>query len=150
MKNPIREFRFVAVVGTLFIFVASISTFVWGSIRTVKLVQVLLVDFDRFTAVSAIEVLDSFLIASTLLLFGFGLYDLFIGGLGLPAALTIRDFHELKSRLSGVLILLMVVFFIEHFVQWKTGEDILRQAAALFLVAVALIAFNRFGDTEKQ
>ena len=98
---------------------------------------------DPLTVVRLIELMDKFLIAVGLYIFAVGLYELFIGDLDLPDWLVIHDLHDIKSRLSQILILFMAVTFLEHLVEWKDPLATLYFALAITLVMGALIFFNR-------
>ena len=69
--------------------------------------------------VELIAVMDTFLIATALYIFAVGLYELFIADLELPEWLNIHNMHDLKAKLSGVIILVMAVTFLEHLVHWE-------------------------------
>jgi uncharacterized membrane protein YqhA len=103
---------------------------------------------DDYVAVALIEVVDGFLIATALYIFSVGLFEMFIAKLALPDWMLSHDLHELKSKLSGVIILVMVVKFLEHLVEWNGALDTLFFAIAIALVSVALIALNRFGGSD--
>lgn len=66
---------------------------------------------------SGIELMDKFLIAVGLYIFAVGLYELFVGELDLPDWLEVKDLHDIKTRLSHVLLLVMAVAFLEHLVE---------------------------------
>lgn len=94
--------------------------------------------------IELIPVMDIFLIATALLIFALGMYELFIGKLDLPEWLVIQDLHDLKSKLGSVIILVMAVAFLENLVHWKNGLETLMFAGAIALVSAAIIAFSYF------
>jgi uncharacterized membrane protein YqhA len=150
MSKLIERTRYISYIGIVSMLLASFAAFVWGGVKAVKTIQLLVETAGQsdFIAVSFIEVVDSFLIATALYIFSVGLYEMFIGKLSLPAWMLSHDLHELKSKLGGVIILVMVVKFLEHLVNWTGALDTLLFAGAITLVSAALIALGRFGDID--
>jgi uncharacterized membrane protein YqhA len=93
-----------------------------------------------------IELVDSFLIAIALQIFSLSMYELFVGELNLPDWMLAHNLHELKTKLSSVIILVMTVKFLEHLVEWKNPSNSLFFAIAVSVVAATLIAFSYFGE----
>jgi uncharacterized membrane protein YqhA len=100
--------------------------------------------------VEAIAVMDVFLIATALLIFSLGLYELFIGKLDLPKWLAIRNLDDLKDKLRGVIIFVMTVTFLEHLVLWQDAVATLKFAGAIAVVIVALVISARFGKVDDE
>ncbi|MCX6547939.1 MAG: YqhA family protein [Geothrix sp.] len=145
LKRMVEGSRYLVVIGVISSLIASLAVFVWGLVKTGVVVLGLLRTggADPLTVVRLIELMDKFLIAVGLYIFAVGLYELFIGDLDLPDWLVIHDLHDIKSRLSQILILFMAVTFLEHLVEWKEPLATLYFAVAITLVMGALIAFNR-------
>ena len=145
LKRMLESSRYLVVIGVISSLVASLAVFLWGMAKTGAVVLGLLRTggADPLTVVRLIELMDKFLIAVGLYIFAVGLYELFIGDLDLPDWLVIHDLHDIKSRLSQILILFMAVTFLEHLVEWKEPLATLYFAVAITLVMGALIAFNR-------
>jgi uncharacterized membrane protein YqhA len=55
------------------------------------------------------------------------------------------NLHDLKAKLSSVIILVMAVTFLEHIVEWKNPRDTFYFNLAVAVVSAALIAFSHFG-----
>ena len=66
----------------------------------------------------------------------------------MPAWLTVHSLHEVKSRLSSIIILVMAIVFLEHLVEWKDPQGTLYFAIAVAVVTAALIAFSYFGERD--
>ena len=98
--------------------------------------------------VALVEVVDAFLVAMALLVFSLGLYELIIGELNLPPWMAVHNLHDLKSKLSSLLVLVMAVKFLEKLAEWKNGLETLYFALAIAVVAAILVAFNVFGVKE--
>jgi uncharacterized membrane protein YqhA len=73
------------------------------------------------------------------------MYELFVGNINLPDWMLAHNLHELKTKLSSVIVLVMTVKFLEHLVEWKNPKDSLFFAIAVSVVAATLIAFSYFG-----
>jgi uncharacterized membrane protein YqhA len=94
-----------------------------------------------------VEVIDGYLLATVLLIFALGLYELFISPLD-PAresrhfsrVLFIRNLDDLKSRLGKVVLMILIVKFFEHAIEMRfdTATDLLAFAGGIALVGLAL------------
>jgi len=150
MSKIIEKTRYISYIGIISLLLASFAAFGWGGVKAFKTIQLIITSSaqDDYVAVALIEVVDGFLIATALYIFSVGLYEMFIAKLSLPDWMLSHDLHELKSKLSGVIILVMVVKFLEHLVEWQGALDTLFFAIAIALVSVALIALNRYGGSD--
>ena len=150
LKRTLEGSRYLVLVGVVSSLAASLAVFLWGFCKTgaVLLELVRTGGADPLTVVRLIELMDKFLIAVGLYIFAVGLYELFIADLDLPAWLVIHDLHDIKGRLSQILILFLAVTFLEHLVAWTDPMGTLTFAASITLVMGALIAFNRFVGRE--
>jgi len=141
--------RFLVLIGVISLLVTSLAAFGWGVVRTVNAVmQVLNPASDAAITVALIEVADAFLLATALLIFAFGLYELFISELKLPEWIQIHNLHDLETRLGGILVLVMSVKFLEKLAEWKNASETLFYALAIAVVAAVLIAFNVLGKKD--
>lgn len=150
MGSFLEKSKYLSVIGVVSLLLASAAAFAWGAIKTWHTLALIIqsVGKDEFIPVALIELVDSFLIATALLIFSIGLFELFIHDLDLPAWIEVHNLHELKGKLSGVIVLVMVVKFLEHLVEWKDAMDSLYFAIAVAVVSGALIALNHFGGKE--
>jgi len=99
------------------------------------------------TVVHVVEVVDGYLLATVLLIFALGLFDLFVApgeGAGPPlggaSALRVRDVDDLKNRLGKVVLLIMIVTFFEQVVTTNadTPLDLLWLAIGIALIGGTL------------
>ncbi len=109
-------------------------------------------DAGRMEARSAIvthvvEVVDGYLLATILLIFALGLYELFVSRIDVAEGsefaervLLIRSLDDLKDRLAKVVLLILVVKFFEYALQMeiKTTLELLWLALGIMLVSAAL------------
>lgn len=94
-----------------------------------------------------VEVVDGFLLAAFLIIFGLGLYELFIskidaaeGSAFAESILYVRSLDDLKSKLAKVILIMLVVKVFEQAsaLRPSTGLDLLWLAASVALVGLAL------------
>jgi uncharacterized membrane protein YqhA len=142
--------RYLVLIAVVSLVLASAAVFIWGSVMSVMAIIKLLEHHETGAEVSVafIQLMDVFLVATGLLIFGLGLEQLFISELDVPGWLKLRTLHDLKSRLSSIIILVMCIVFLDHLVEWKSALDMLYIGGAVALVSVALIAFGYFGEKE--
>jgi uncharacterized membrane protein YqhA len=109
----------------------------------------------QLSAVSKIiAAVDVFLIATVLLIFGVGLYELFISRIkpaereGLPGkVMLVKDLDELKDRLAKVVIMALVVAFFKAAIGLKVESfpHLLYMAGSILLAAASLFVVHRAG-----
>jgi uncharacterized membrane protein YqhA len=96
---------------------------------------------------SVIKAADSYLIAAILLLFGLGLYELFINHINAaeqsevaPRLLVVRSLDDLKDRIAKLILLVLVIEFFQYALQlnYTTAQDLLFLSIAILLVGVAM------------
>lgn len=142
--------RYLTLIAVLALVVAALAGYVWGVIKTVDaaILVVSSIGKDPGIIIALVEVVDAFLVATAVLIFAFGLYELFIGKLDLPDWIQIHNLHDLKAKLGGVLVLVMAVKFLEKLAEWKNAQDTLFYALAVALISAVLIAFSVFKEKE--
>jgi uncharacterized membrane protein YqhA len=142
VKRIIAATRYFALIGVIFGLLAALAAFGWGASKTISVVVKLVQGQTAGTAVALVQIMDGFLIAAGLLIFGLGLYELFIGELDLPDWLTIKNLDALKSKLAGIVMMVMVVSFLEMLETHDQPRDILFTGVAVALVSAPLIALG--------
>ena len=150
MQGLLEKSRYMSLIGIVSLLFASLIAFGWGAVKTVNTIINIVASYgqDPFIAVALIELVDSFLIATGLFVFAVSMYEMFIAKLALPDWMLANNLPELKEKLGGVIILVMVVKFLEHLVEWNAPYDSLLFAIAVGIVSAALIALSRFGSRE--
>ena len=134
---------FIAVVSA---FLASMFAFLLGVVKTWFVFVELITTYgkDPIIAAHLVEIMDVFLIAIALFMFSVGTYELFIGDIELPEWLVIRNLHDLMVKLGSVIILIMVVTFLKHLVEWRDPQGSFYFGIAAAVVSASLIAFSHF------
>lgn len=151
--------RFViiaAVVGSL---LAGFAIFFMATVDVVYLLQHIVHYADTDLAGEArkalhdstishiVEVVDGYLLATVMLIFSLGLYELFIsdidqahGSKASSKILVINSLDDLKSRLAKVILMIMIVTLFEQALNMKLTSpvDLLSLGGSIALIAVAL------------
>ncbi len=150
MAKLLEKSRYLALIGVLALLVSALAAFAWGVLKTGYAIQLIAASLgqDAIITVELIEVVDAFLIATALLIFSSSLYELFIGELGLPAWMLAHDLHELKAKLSSMIVLVMAVKFLEKLAVVKDPAGLLQIGVAIALISAVLIAFGHFGGKD--
>lgn len=104
-------------------------------------------DFRTQTIAHVVEVIDGYLLGTIMLIFAFGLYELFISRIDVAEGdelatrvLLIKSLDDLKDRLAKVVLLILVVKFFEHALRMPFTRplDLLLLALGIVLIAGAL------------
>jgi len=150
MARLLEKSRYIGIIGVFSLLLASGVAFVWGAVKTVAAIVDIVVSRgkDPYIPVSLIAIVDYFLIATALFVFAVSMYEMFIAKLDLPEWMLANNLSELKDKLGGVIILVMVVTFLEHLVEWTAPTESFLFALAITVVSLALIALGRFGPKE--
>ena len=112
------------------------------------------------TITHVVEVVDGYLLGTVMLIFGLGLYELFIsdideakGSRTSSNILVVANLDDLKQRLAKVIIMILIVTIFEMALKLKIDEplDLFYLAGALALIGLALyLAHASEGATGKQ
>jgi uncharacterized membrane protein YqhA len=104
------------------------------------------------TITHIVEVVDGYLLALVMLIFGLGMYELFISDMDVARAsqissriLVIENLDDLKNRLAKVILMILIVRLFEHAVKMevKTVLDLLYLSGAIALVGLALFLSHK-------
>lgn len=101
------------------------------------------------TITHVVEIIDGYLLATVLLIFSLGLYELFISPIDKAKkvdegtasnVLIINSLDDLKARLAKVILMILIVRFFEHAISmvFATPLDLLYLAAGIALIGLAL------------
>jgi len=150
MKFILERSKYLALVGVIALLFAAVAAFAWGTLKTVDTIFLVLSSLGRDKAITVelIEIVDSFLIATALLIFSVSLYELFIDKLELPDWMLAHDLYDLKTKLSSMIVLVMAVKFLEKLLDVKDAKALLQIGIATALMSAVLIAFGYFGKKD--
>lgn len=112
-------------------------------------------DLRRDTVTHVVEVVDGFLLASVLLIFSMGLYELFVSKIDIASkseasrkVLYITSLDSLKNRLAKVILMILIVNFFEDVtnISFDTPQSLLYLSAGIALIGLALFLTHRSED----
>jgi len=114
--------------------------------------------FHSFVVLHVISSVDDYLLATVLLIFSLGLYELFISPIDLTQEeaghrskiLLIRNLDDLKDRLAKVVLLILIVTFFKNVIHTTFTEPlgILFLGVGILFVALAVYFTKRTGHEE--
>ncbi len=150
MKYILERSKYLALIGVIALLFAAAAAFIWGTLKTVDTISLVLSSMGRDKAITVelIEIVDSFLVATAVLIFATSLYELFIDKLDLPEWMLAHDLYELKTKLSSMIVLVMAVKFLEKLLDVKDANALLQIGIATALMSAVLIAFGYFGKKD--
>lgn len=99
------------------------------------------------TVTHIVEVVDGYLLATVMLIFALGMYELFVsdideahGSRASSKILVIETLDDLKTRLAKVILMIMIVSLFEHAVKMGIDStlDLLYFGGAIALIGLAL------------
>ncbi|MBV9206249.1 MAG: YqhA family protein [Actinobacteria bacterium] len=144
--------RIVVILPVIVLLLAALSSFVYGTDVFIRSVARVVQD-PHLTAHNLgflLLLTDLFLVGATLMIAGFGFYDLFVTRierddpkLRLPAWLRMRDLEDLKARVVAMVILVLAVGFADDVVESGVPLDALYLGGGVALVIAALTLFLR-------
>lgn len=150
--HPIRRLlgwsRLLVILAVVGSFIASATLMVYGVVRSLGIIidlgGHLFEDLATSEKVgkeliaSTISIVDMFLMGTVLFIVAAGLYQLFIDPrTSLPDWLRISSLDDLKSLLTGVIIVALLVTFLGSAVSWTSGTDIIALGLAVAAVVIA-------------
>ncbi|MDO7597903.1 MAG: YqhA family protein [Pseudomonadota bacterium] len=104
-------------------------------------------DFRAEAVTHVVEVIDGYLLATVLLIFSLGLYELFISKIEQAeesetssSVLAIHSLDDLKTRLGRVIIMILIVNFFEHAISmdFHGAIELLALSGGIALIGVTL------------
>jgi uncharacterized membrane protein YqhA len=135
---------FTQVVATM---LAAVGLMIYGVMETWQFLLALFFTPDKplthdQAMLEAIELVDLFLLSTVVQVVSLGLYQLFFNqNLNLPGWLKIRTLDDLKSKLVGVSVTVLAVYFLGDAVTSDGSIELLYLGCATAVVIVALTWF---------
>ena len=153
------NFRYITILAVILSIISAFTLIVIGSWDIIEAVIFYNPLFDAsissnnellFKLISAI---DLFLIGIVLLIFGFGIYELFVSEIDFAnskfteSTLKIRDLDQLKNKIIKVIIIVLIVKFFEKVLKFSenftTPMDILYFGLSILSICVGYYLINR-------
>ena len=163
--------RFVVVVAVVASMAAATAIFYMATVDVVYLVIHMLNYADPSMALEVrkaihdetithvVEVVDGYLLATFMLIFALGMYELFVsdideahGSKASSKILVIESLDDLKSRLAKVILMILIVTLFEEALKMNptTTLDLLYLGGAIALVGVALFFSHKAESHSKD
>jgi len=149
MHRLLAASRYLVLLAVLALFAATITLLLYGTISVGWLI------FDTATSgalsskgakslvLGFIENADLFLVATALHIMALGLYELFIDDtIPMPPWLQIHTLDDLKTKLIGVIVVVLAVVFLGHAVTWHGDHSIIYFGGAIGAVIASLAIFT--------
>lgn len=158
-ENMLWSTRFVVLAAVIVSILASFALFYIASVDAFYMLSHLVdyaspsmteaarAELHDTTIAHVVEIVDGYLLGTVLLIFGLGLYELFISDID-PATdsknssniLLINSLDDLKNRLAKVILMILIVNFFEHVIsmEFKTALELLYLAGGIALIGLAL------------
>ncbi|MCH1437843.1 YqhA family protein [Flavobacteriales bacterium] len=158
-EKALWSLRYVVILSVILSILSSIALFVIGSWDILQAIIFKNPLFDPsitnnndllFGIISSI---DLFLIGIVLLIFGFGVYELFISEIDFAkgkfsdSTLKIKSLDQLKNKIIKVIIIVLIVKFFEKMLKlsadFSTPEDLLIFGGSILTICVGYFLINR-------
>ena len=145
--------RWMVILAVLFSLFAALGLFIVASVEIYHPVAQMfehgfhLTSHQHETLVGAIvSAIDLYLIATVLIIFSLGLYELFISKIDEAEndehskILAIHSLDDLKEKLAKVVLMVLIVTFFKYaiHIKYETPLEILYLAVGVFMLALAL------------
>ena len=163
--------RFVVVIAVVASMAAAIAIFYMATVDVVYLVGHMLHYADPAMADEArkllhdqtithvVEVVDGYLLATFMLIFALGMYELFVSDINQARGsktsskiLVIESLDDLKARLAKVILMILIVTLFEEALNMKisTPLDLLYLGGAIALIGAALFLTHKAESHGKE
>lgn len=111
-------------------------------------------NFHEMVVGGIIGAVDLYLMAVVMLIFSFGLYELFISEIdqakdsGASKVLEIHSLDQLKDKLAKVIVMVLVVSFFQRVLhtEYSGAQEMLYFAGSILALAVALYYLHKGGE----
>ncbi|MGC8942420.1 YqhA family protein [Sulfurihydrogenibium sp.] len=115
--------------------------------------------FHKDAITHIISAIDSYLISTVLLIFGIGIYELFISKIDYAEndvrssrILIVHSLDQLKDKLAKVIVMVLIVTFFKHGVSFKYQGvlELLYLSIGIFLIAAAIYFLSKSHNGEEK
>lgn len=148
--------RFSVLLAVVFGLISAVTLFIIGSVEIYQ--SIVSIDFsghDYHSLLSGvIGAVDLYLIGIVLLIFSFGIYELFISKIDLANdnkeinILEITSLDGLKSKIIKVIIMVLVVSFFQRVLvmDYETPLEMLYLAGSIFAISLGIYFLHKEGE----
>ncbi|MFV7791024.1 YqhA family protein [Aliarcobacter lanthieri] len=162
VENGLWKSRFIVVFAVIFGFLGAVILFIVASIDLINVAKFVITTFLEGThpehfhediVAGIIGAVDLYLIAVVLLIFAFGIYELFISKIDEAntsdenSILNISSLDQLKDKIAKVIIMVLVVNYFQRVIhtKYETPLELLYFALAIVALAVGLYFSGKVG-----
>lgn len=166
-ENGLWASRFVVMLAVIFGLLSAIILFIIASIDVVKVTSLVVTtyfhgahaaNFHAQVLSTLIGAIDFYLIGVVLLIFAFGLYELFISRVDVAKmqktsnVLEIDSLDELKDKITKVIIMVLVVSFFQRVLEmsYSTPLEMLYLAVSIFALSLGLYFLYKRNTPKKD
>lgn len=148
MKTLLERSKTVSYLAVVGLLVSSLCCFLLGLFKAFEATWKILssIGHEPLATLYFVQIIDDFVVATTLFIFAVSIYELFIGKLELPDWMLAHSLFELETKLGSLVILVLSIKFLEKFITSNNALDILFYAVSVAVVSAVLIAFSYFGN----
>ncbi|MBP2133549.1 putative membrane protein YqhA [Methanomicrobium sp. W14] len=151
-EHALWNMRFVVLLGVIFGALSALVLFVAGSLEIFEVLKDYLVSTELSMThedilIGIIGAVDFYLIGLVLLIFSFGIYELFISKLDIARVqgefgniLEVRNLDDLKNKIIKVIIMVLIVSFFQRVLSMEltTSMDMLAMAVSIGVICIGV------------
>jgi len=158
-ENALWSTRFIVLISVVLSIISSIILFLlggWDIIQAIIYKNPLLnndIETNNELLFNIISSIDLFLIGIVLLIFGFGVYELFISEINFAkdkfadSTLKINSLDQLKNKIIKVIIIVLIVKFFEKVLKlshnFTTPKDLILFSLSILAICIGYFLINR-------
>ena len=159
LEKLLWNIRYVTLLAVILSIISSIYLMMLGSWEIIEAIIFFnpLIDSsiteNNVVLFKIISSIDLFIIAIVLLIFGFGIYELFVSEIDFTnskfkdSTLIIRDLDQLKNKITKVIIIVLIVKFFEKILKYSESfdstTDILYFGLSILSICIGYYILNR-------
>ncbi len=152
------DMRYIIIIPVIITFIGAFIMFIIGAIEAWNSINLFFTNDYEHSQLSLILGIDAFLLGLVLLIFSYGVYDLFLSKIDItdrpsvrPNWMRFRDIGELKIILAQVILIILTINFFElvfiHMNDPESFQDFMIIPVGIVLTAVGLGVFERLTRT---
>ncbi|MFA6789853.1 MAG: YqhA family protein [Arcobacteraceae bacterium] len=164
-ENGLWKSRFIVILAVIFSFLGAVILFLTASVDIIHVAQFVINSvlsgthpehFHEDIVAGIIGAVDLYLIAIVMLIFSFGVYELFISKIdaacndedeNCSTILSITSLDQLKDKIAKVIIMVLIVNYFQRVLHttYETPLELLYFALAITALAVGLYFLGKVG-----
>jgi len=156
-ERALWNMRFVVILGVIFGALSALVLFIAGSLEIFDILKEYAIASDLHMThedilIGIIGAIDFYLIGLVLLIFSFGIYELFISKLDIARMqgefgniLEVKNLDDLKNKIIKVIIMVLIVSFFQRILSmtFTTSMDMLAMAISISVICIGVYYMGR-------